>query len=90
MRNMYSRVCVHYSECCGDVQVEGVVSVHDLHVWALKPGVPLLAAHLDVEKGQDACAVLMAATKYCVSKGITHTTIQLLHNDLPCCVPAQS
>lgn len=78
------------SECCGAVQIEGVVSVHDLHVWALKPGVPLLATHLNVAKEQDACAVLMAATNYCVSKGITHTTIQLLHNDLPCCVPAQS
>ncbi|BDA42749.1 Metal tolerance protein 1 [Coccomyxa sp. Obi] len=71
-------------------KIEGVVSVHDLHVWALKPGVPLLATHLNVAKEQDACAVLMAATNYCVSKGITHSTIQLLHNDLPCCVPAQS
>jgi Co/Zn/Cd efflux system component len=67
----------------------GVVSVHDLHVWALKPGVPLLATHLNIAKEQDACAVLMAATSYCVSKGITHSTIQLLHNNAPCCIPAQ-
>ena len=30
-------------------QVPGVVSVRDLHVWALKPGMPLLATHLNIE-----------------------------------------
>ncbi|KAK9909356.1 hypothetical protein WJX75_000956 [Coccomyxa subellipsoidea] len=69
-------------------KIVGVVSVHDLHVWALKPGVPLLATHLNIAKEQDVCAVLMAATSYCVSKGITHSTIQLLHNNAPCCIPA--
>ena len=69
------------------VQIEGVVGVSDLHVWELKPGMPLLATHLDVAKESDACEVLAKATAYCRSVGITHTTIQLLHNQQPCCVP---
>lgn len=72
------------------MQIEGVVSVHDLHVWALKPGVHLLATHLNVAKDEDACAVLQAATAYCVSRGILHSTIQLMHNNAPCCITTQS
>ena len=30
-------------------QIPGVLSVRDLHVWALKPGMPLLATHLNIE-----------------------------------------
>jgi Co/Zn/Cd efflux system component len=70
----------------GAVQIPGVLSVHDLHVWALKPGVPLLATHLNVALESDACEVLSRATAYCRSVGIAHTTIQLLHNSRPCCV----
>ena len=34
----------------------------------------------------DPCVVLSQATAYCRTKGISHTTIQLLHNREPCCV----
>ena len=44
--------------------------VSDLHVWALKPGIPLLAAHVVLAEGADGGAVLDAATSYCRSAGI--------------------
>ncbi len=34
----------------------------------------------------DACEVLARATAYCRSKGISHTTIQLLHGQEACCI----
>ena len=38
-------------------QVPGVLSVRDLHVWALKPGMPLLATHLNIEGASpEACS----------------------------------
>ena len=60
----------------------------NLHVWELKPGMPLLATHLHIAVVTDSCEVLSSATAYCRSVGIRHTTIQLLHNEMPCCIPA--
>ena len=34
-------------------QVEGVHTVSDLHVWALKPSIPLLAAHITLRDSAD-------------------------------------
>lgn len=42
-----------------------MTEVHDLHVWALKPGVTLLAVHLNLEPGTDQHSVLEQATIYC-------------------------
>lgn len=39
------------------LQVPGVQSVFDLHVWALKPSIPLLAAHVTVQSGVDCAPV---------------------------------
>lgn len=57
-------------------QVPGVQSVFDLHVWALKPSIPLLAAHVTVDADADAGRVLADVTSVCRRQGITHTTIQ--------------
>ena len=51
-------------------QLPGVQGVSDLHVWALKPGIPLLAAHVVLVDGADGGAVLDDATSYCRSAGI--------------------
>jgi len=51
-------------------QLPGVQGVSDLHVWALKPGIPLLAAHVVLADGADGGAVLDDATSYCRSAGI--------------------
>ena len=61
---------------CRDVQVRGVVEVQDLHVWGLKPGVPLLAAHLVIRPSANPQSVLDAATKACQAMSISHSTIQ--------------
>lgn len=59
-------------------QVRGVMEVQDLHVWGLKPGVPLLAAHLIIRPSANPQAVLDAATKACQQMSIQHSTIQVL------------
>ena len=61
----------------GWLQVAGVREVHDLHVWGLKPGVPLLAAHLVIRPSAKCQGVLEAATKACEGMGISHSTLQV-------------
>ncbi|KAG3013262.1 hypothetical protein PC119_g12572 [Phytophthora cactorum] len=51
-----------------------VVAVHDLHIWSLSAGLPSLSVHL---VSDDAETALHAAQRYLMSKGITHTTIQI-------------
>ena len=67
------------------VQLGGVTEVHDLHVWALKPGVTLLAVHLNLAPGADPHAVLEQSTGYCRSLGIEHSTIQIIKDGEECC-----
>ena len=64
-------------QCLLHLQVKGVLEVQDLHVWGLKPGVPLLAAHLVVRPSANPQAVLDAATKTCQRLNISHSTIQV-------------
>lgn len=59
------------------MQVEGVGEVSDLHIWSLKPGIPLLAAHVTLREGADAHAVQGAVTSACRRLGISHTTVQV-------------
>lgn len=54
----------------------GVACVDDLHVWALTPGIPLLAAHVRLAPGADAAAVLRQLEGVCAAAGIAHATIQ--------------
>ncbi|MGD8719087.1 MAG: cation diffusion facilitator family transporter [Candidatus Zixiibacteriota bacterium] len=59
------------------VGVEGVTSVHDLHVWALCSHIVNLSAHLVVCPGTEA-EVRRAAEKVLAREyGIRHTTLQL-------------
>ncbi|KAG7385197.1 hypothetical protein PHYPSEUDO_001739 [Phytophthora pseudosyringae] len=51
-----------------------VVAVHDLHIWSLSAGLPSLSVHL---VSDDAETALHTAQRYLMSKGITHTTIQI-------------
>ena len=57
--------------------VPGVVSTHDLHVWALKPGVVVLAVHIDITADSSPAAVLRLVTACCSAAGIHHSTVQL-------------
>lgn len=58
--------------------IEGVASLHDLHVWALSSGKPSLTVHLVHDGSVDAGRLLAAARDALASKhGIPHTTIQI-------------
>ena len=70
------------------LQIQGVMEVHDLHIWSLKPGMPLLAAHINVTSDCDVAAVLHEATTMLRKAGIKHTTIQMVTDEDDCpCVP---
>lgn len=57
--------------------IPGVNSAHDIHVWALKPGVVFMAAHVDVLPESSPMAVLRGVTACCRALGIEHSTVQL-------------
>ena len=58
-------------------QVQGVVEVHDLHIWAVTSGFPALAAHLRVHAGDDPDAVRERVEVLLHERfDITHTTLQ--------------
>jgi cobalt-zinc-cadmium efflux system protein len=59
------------------VQVPGVLSVHDLHVWEMSPGQPALIGHLHIDDLQQWPVILervkaMLRTRH----GIDHITLQ--------------
>lgn len=70
--------------------VPGVCSTHDLHVWALKPGVVVLAVHIDIAEDSSPSAVLRQVTRCCQAVGVDHSTVQLTAQGeaCPCNVPA--
>jgi cobalt-zinc-cadmium efflux system protein len=61
-------------------RAEHVRQVHDLHVWELAPGHPILTAHVLVEAGADTRAVRRALEQLLQQRfGIGHTTLQVDH-----------
>src|SRR5690606_34694296 len=60
------------------IEIEGVLDVHDLHVWTITSGMDLFTCHIDVAKDTDEQQVLQKALKlvhdHC---GIEHATIQI-------------
>ena len=63
------------------VDVPGVTSVHDLHVWTITSGFDALAAHVLVGRAED-CHALRREIEGVLQKrfGITHTTLQVDHD----------
>jgi cobalt-zinc-cadmium efflux system protein len=60
------------------VDTPGVEDVHDLHVWSLAGGAPLLTAHLVVDPSASPAEILRGACRNLRTRfGITHTTIQI-------------
>ena len=69
--------------------IDGVNAVHDLHVWALKPGMLMLAMHAEVLPSNDAGVVLSAIIKTCQVHGVQHSTVQLFKTGSACpCLPS--
>jgi cobalt-zinc-cadmium efflux system protein len=58
-------------------EVEGVLSVHDLHVWDMSPGHPALIGHLEIRSLAEWPAVLQRVRDMLFAKhGIDHVTLQ--------------
>ncbi len=58
--------------------VEGVVSVHDLHVWSISSHMPAMSCHIVLRRGYDPGVVLSALSSLMRDKyHIEHTTIQI-------------
>lgn len=59
-------------------RIEGVVDVHDLHVWTITSGIDSLSCHLRIQDDQDSQAILQQAITVIEKKfGISHATIQI-------------
>lgn len=58
-------------------RVAGILDVHDLHVWNISTGIPVLTAHVHIGGDADANAVLSALEVYVRRIGIKHSTIQI-------------
>jgi cobalt-zinc-cadmium efflux system protein len=57
--------------------VEGVLDVHDLHVWDMSPGHPALIGHLEIARLEQWPAVLAAVRAMLRERhGIEHVTLQ--------------
>jgi cobalt-zinc-cadmium efflux system protein len=61
---------------------EGVVEVHDLHVWTITSGFPALAAHVIVGREEDCHARRRQLERLLKERfGIEHTTLQVEHEE---------
>ncbi|OBH14953.1 cation diffusion facilitator family transporter [Mycolicibacter sinensis] len=59
---------------------DGVLEVHDLHIWEITSGSPALSAHVLVTPDSDCHAVRADLTRLLASDhGIDHTTLQVDH-----------
>jgi cobalt-zinc-cadmium efflux system protein len=59
---------------------EGVVEVHDLHIWTITSGFPALSAHVLVARGDDCHARRLELEQILASEfELEHTTLQVEH-----------
>jgi cobalt-zinc-cadmium efflux system protein len=60
--------------------MEGVVEVHDLHIWTITSGFPTLSAHVLVRRGDD-CHQRRRELELLLARefGLEHTTLQVEH-----------
>ena len=61
--------------------IEGVISVHDIHLWNISIGRPSIALHIICENPKD---ILKIATQTCKNYGIKHCTIQTETKECNC------
>lgn len=68
-------------------EIEGVVDVHDLHVWMITNEFVSMTVHLNVEKNSDRDRIVEEANR-AINKayGITHITIQTEGRDICACL----
>ncbi|KAF2597389.1 hypothetical protein F2Q68_00007401 [Brassica cretica] len=62
----------------GVCEIEEVVAIHELHIWAITPAKHLLACHVKIRPEADADMVLDKIVSYIKTEhNITHVTIQI-------------
>ena len=61
--------------------IEGVISVHDIHLWNISIGRPSIALHIICNSPKD---ILKKATQTCQNYGIKHCTIQTESKESNC------
>ncbi len=62
--------------------VDGVLSVHDLHVWSITSGMEAMSCHVVLRAGSDSSDVLASLSQVMRERhGIAHTTIQIEAED---------
>jgi cobalt-zinc-cadmium efflux system protein len=60
---------------------EGVVEVHDLHVWEVTSGMPAISAHMLVARAADCHEARWRAARLLADRfGVEHTTLQVEHD----------
>jgi len=58
--------------------IDGVVDIHDLHVWTITSGFVTMSAHVMIREGADATRTLARAQEVMASRfRITHSTFQI-------------
>ena len=58
-------------------ELDGVRSVHDLHIWTVTTGFPMMSAHVDLDEGADPESVRESVHRLLHQEyDINHTTIQ--------------
>lgn len=63
--------------------IEGVINVHDLHIWTITSGLDSLTCHLLIEEDQNSQKILQKAIHLIEEKfKIQHTTIQIETSDI--------
>ena len=59
-------------------EVEGVLDVHDIHVWTITSGLHAMSGHVAIDNRAPSETVLTAVTKLLNDEyGLHHTTIQV-------------
>lgn len=73
------------------LEVQGVVALHDVHVWSIAPSFPAMSAHVEVaDAGCTEHVLTDLATLFRERFGIGHVTLQpetpALHEAMECCM----
>ncbi|GBC73273.1 Cadmium, cobalt and zinc/H(+)-K(+) antiporter [archaeon HR04] len=62
--------------------VNGVVDIHDVHVWSIAPSIPSLSAHVTIRNDADSKEVMRNINAILARYGIKHTTVQIEEEEL--------
>ena len=62
----------------GLIDIEGVIAIHELHIWAITMGKTLLACHVTIHPDANADVILHKVISYCEQAfNISHVTVQI-------------